>query len=449
MAMLDQIKTIVIVMMENRSFDNVLGHLSVPAYGNRKDVEGLDDPENNPVYTNFLDGIAYQPSVQKDQQFLHDLPHGRDLVATQLAESSGNFTMSGFVKAYKDSTASTVVNPPPMGFLIPSDVPVSNFFAQQYLICDHWFSPLPADTQPNRSVAYSGYSLIDDTKGRSIPVPDGSFIFDWLKKRKVSWRVYHSGLSFFMLFDRFEDVLGSKFCNIRELAGHIDSESVTAMPQVIFIEPEYTDSPVHFGGVNDNHPPTPIGPGEHFLRDIYSTLSKNPDKWKQTLLIVTCDEHGGFFDHVAPPKLGTPVPPDALFTRPFDSMGSRVPAFIISPLIKAGTVFKGIMDHTSILQLLAEKFDPGHDYNDEVKRRRLWGVKSVSDALSASLAGSRAQTPAPPNDTFSGAVLVPPTSTTPTTGNPAAFTQAARKMMKKDWQKSIKKFPELLHLPDQ
>jgi phospholipase C len=447
MAKLDQVKTIVIVMMENRSFDNVLGHLRMPEYGNRSDVEGLDDPTDNPRYANFLDAQAYQPFAMKDAQLPHDLPHGRNFVTTQLAESADGPTMSGFVDAYRTFTGAVVNDPPPMGFLTPEDVPISNFFATQYTICDHWFAPLPADTQPNRSVAFSGYSLIDDTKARPIPTPAGSFVFEWLTKRNVRWRCYHSGLSFFMLFERFDKILGPNFCSIRDLPVHIDAEPIDAMPQVIFIEPEYSDSPVHFGfTVNDNHPPTPIGPGEHFLRDVYATLSKDPKKWSQTLLIVTCDEHGGFFDHVAPRPIPTPVPPGALFNKPFTSTGPRVPAFIISPLVSAGGVFKGIMDHTSILQLLAEKFDPGHDYHDEVKRRRELGICSVSDVLKAGPSKPRKDIPAAPAHQIISAMLAPPAPPI-TPGNPEAFAAAARQLLQQDRAKAIQAFPELLHLP--
>ena len=186
MAILDQLQTIVIVMMENRSFDNMLGHLSMKRFGNRKDVAGLTEPESNPDYTNFLDGQGYQPFEMKDGPLLHDLPHSRGRVATQLAKSEANFTMSGFVDAYFQSSGSKVNDPPPMGFLSPGDTSMSTFLATQYAVCDNWFAPLPTDTQPNRSVACSGYSLIDDTKPRPIPTIKGSFVFEWLNAHNVS-----------------------------------------------------------------------------------------------------------------------------------------------------------------------------------------------------------------------------------------------------------------------
>ncbi len=447
MSILDQIQTVVIIMMENRSFDNVLGHLSMTRFGDRQNVEGLIDPENNPNYTNFLGGIGYQPFQLNDERLLHDLPHGRSFVATQLAKVGDRFTMSGFVDAYYQATGSKVNNPPSLGFLAPSDTIMSNFLATQYAVCDNWFAPLPTDTQPNRSVAYSGYSLIDDTKARPIPTMMGSFIFEWLNAHHVSWRVYHCGISFFTLFDKFHEVLGPNFRSFRRLPGDFASESLSEMPNVIFIEPEYSDSPVHFGWTpNDNHPPTPIGPGEHFLRDIYSLLTKDPVKWSRTLLITTHDEHGGFFDHVPPLAIPTSVPPGALFSEGFNNTGPRVPTLIASPWISPGTVFKDAMDHTSILQLLSEKFAGTPDYNDEVKRRRKLGIQSVSDALIQSLAQPRTDAPPPP-DIISSSVEFT-TTTTPQTDSQQAFAAAAKSLLMYDRKRALESFPELAHLLD-
>ena len=449
MATLDQIQTIVVVMMENRSFDHVLGHLSMTRFNKRHGVAGLIDPEENPAYTNFLEGQGYQPFELKDGPLLHDLPHSRPMVATQLGADGASFTMSGFVEAYFRATGSRVTDPPTMGFLAPADVSMSNFLAMQYAVCDNWFAPLPTDTQPNRSMAYTGYSLIDDTKARPIPTVRESFIFEWLNTHNVNWRVYHCGISFFTLFDRFHDVLGPNFRSFRQFPGDFSSESPSEMPQVIFIEPEYSDSPVHFGWTpNDNHPPTPVGPGEHFLRSIYDLLSKDSEKWSRTALIVTHDEHGGFFDHVPPLPIPATLLPGALFSTGFATTGPRVPALIASPWIAPGTVFKGTMDHTSILQLLSEKFAGTPDYNEEVKRRREAGIQSVSQVLAQALAQPRTDTPQPPADIITSSVELKPASDTRIqTDSQQAFTAAAQKLVGFDRPRALEKYPELAHLP--
>jgi phospholipase C len=137
-------------------------------------------------------------------------------------------------------------------------------------------------------------------------------------------------------------------------------------PQVIFIEPEYTDGPHH--APNDDHPPTPITNGQAFLHSIYRTLIRNPARWAKTLLIVTYDEHGGFFDHVPPVRVRTDPSADAVY-EPFETTGVRVPSFLVSPFVERGTVFPDEVDHTAILGLLAERFTPGESYSDLVARR--------------------------------------------------------------------------------
>ena len=448
MAILDDIDTFVFVMLENRSFDNVLGHLSMPLLGNRTDIEGLSDPDHNPAYINILDGLGYRPQLVDDSALARDLPHSRERVATQLAPMGGGFTMSGFVQAYVDENGSKVDQPPPMGYLGPKDVPISHFLAQNYMVCDHWHSAVPADTQPNRSVACSGYTLVDTTGAQLLPVPEGSFILDWLNANQVPWRVYHSGLSFFMLFERYLAVNGPNFRDMPgDLLRDIASGDGVGQPQVIFIEPEYSDSPVHSIAPNDNHPPTPIGPGEHFLRDIYLALTKDPARWAKTLLVVTCDEHGGFFDHVAPPSINSPVPAGARYAAPFASLGPRVPTLLVSPRLGAQRVYKGVMDHTSVLQMLAEKFTPGVPYNAEVERRRVAGIQSLSLALAAGATALRADTPAPPDDALGSATLTTPAAVAPTTGNPGAFTLAARQLLEHDRAAAMDQYPALLHLP--
>ena len=283
-----EIDTVVVIMFENRSFDHVLGHLSHPAFGGRAAVEGLGNPAATTRYDNVFDQQIYKPFPMQDGIFSHDPPHGRKTIATQLEVINQQATMRGFVKAYVQRTHSVVTEPPPMGFLVPSAVPVSGFLAAEYGVCNRWFAPLPAGTQPNRSMAFAGETLIDENAGLSIP--NRGLVLDWLAQRRVRWRVYHSGLSFFVLFNS-PHVLGPHFRSVRRLAQDFMDEPADKAPQVIFIEPEYDDSPVHFGfAPNDNHPPLQMGPGELFLHNIYAALTANPARWAKTLLVVTYDD---------------------------------------------------------------------------------------------------------------------------------------------------------------
>src|SRR5579864_7745398 len=138
------------------------------------------------------------------------------------------------------------------------------------------------------------------------------------------------------------------------------------MPSVIFIEPEYTDGP--HAVANDDHPPTGVTQGQAFLAEVYSALIANPTRWARTAMIVTYDEHGGFYDHVPPLDIPTSIPGHGP-TPIFITTGVRVPGFVISPLVEPGSVYPGPLDHTSILQFIADKFGAGF-YSPAVANRQ-------------------------------------------------------------------------------
>lgn len=353
--------------------------------------------------------------------------------------------MAGFVEAYIAKTHSVVKKPPPMGFLKPGAVPVSGFLAEEYLICDRWFSPLPAGTQANRSVAFSGTTHIDDNVTKLIP--HDPLVLDWLDARQIPWRVYHAGLSFFLLFGTFAEALGPKFRSIRRLASDFQSDPDENPPQVIFIEPEYEDSPIHLGYVpNDNHPPLPMGPGERLLLEVYQALTVNPARWAKTLFVVTYDEHGGFYDHVPPAPIRMDAPAGADY-EPFTSTGVRVPTFVVSPLVDRRAVCSATMDHTSILQLFGERFGSGpDDYSPAVTQRREQGVASLSDVLSS--APIRSDTPVPPPAPIVTAASVTRDPSIALSENQQAFIVAAHACKDADLPAALDRFPELALLTD-
>jgi phospholipase C len=447
MPTLDLVDTIAIVMLENRSFDHMLGHLSVPPFATGVKVDGLLEPLDQDAYLNIdASGEPYYPFVMRDGKLATDLPHERDFVATQLGWSSvaGRYMMDGFVRAYYQfQSINRPAQPDPMGFLAPADVPITHFLAQQYAVCDRWHASLPASTQPNRLMALSGDSEIDYTKG--LFPPTGDLYLDWLSKRNVSWRVYHSGISFFALLGRIPEIFGPNYRYIDHLAIDVKDEARGAFPSVIIIEPSFGDAP-HIGSdvPNDNHPPLAVGPGEAFLRQVYEALTCNPDRWSRTLLIVTYDEHGGFYDHVPPPPIDyTPPPGNQFLSGPFTSMGVRVPALVVSPLVSSQSVYHGLLDHTSILQLLAEKFDPkGKGFSASVNQRKAAGIGSVSQVLD--LAKPRTDIPDPPPAPSQSSVSFaePQGATSPMQ---QGFHDAAMNMIKRDRTGTADKYPEILH----
>lgn len=202
---------------------------------------------------------------------------------------------------------------------------------------------------------------------------------------QVRWRVYHDGFPFFALYDRLLPlVLGDKFKKYEHLhADWLNAPDPENDPQVIIIEPCYEDAP-HLGGKqpNDNHAPLAVGWGEDFLRRTYQALTSNPARWANTLFVVYYDEHGGFFDHVPP----APVTDTTIGGYPFDfaTTGPRIPWLVISPFVAPGSVCSQLLDHTSVLQLLAEKFTPGTAYSPRVTSRAWAGDTDPVGCLAAS-----------------------------------------------------------------
>jgi phospholipase C len=360
-------------MMENRSFDNVLGYLRHPQIGNRGDVDGIEDVGNVGYINLDSKGRAFRPFWMADRPQPTDLPHDAAGVAQQLAFSAvdNRFLMTGFVEAYESQFSARPGNPPPMGLLRPGDLPTTSVLADRYTVCDRWFSCLPTSTAPNRLMSMCGTSALRETR---TFLPEQRTVYDWLHDHGVSWRVYAAGVPFFALMPRVLGrwLLSHQFRRIGDLARDLAAGD---RPQVIFIEPEYYDSPVHFHRPCDNHPPLGMAAGEAFVAQVYQTLAASP-LWDRCVFIATYDEHGGFFDHVAPPPVRYRHPNGVAF----ETAGPRTPTIVAGPFARRG-VSHALLDNTSILQLIAERFGSGEAYSPEVADRRRQGIASVSSIL--------------------------------------------------------------------
>ena len=373
------IRTIFVLMMENRSFDHLLGYLSLTGHP----VDGLrDDPRWRDAVANPFNGNAYRPFPLTDPYgtMEADPPHSRASTKTQIGvPAGGKFPMKGFVETYSKAKGAAPIGPgskpAAMGYFTGTEAPVTEFLARNFAVCDHWHAALPAGTQPNRLMAMSGFTNIDINK---VPCPPQELVYDWLSRHGIRWRVYHAGIPFFaMMLDRVDDILaGENFRPFGQLFHDVQNEPPDEFPQVVFLEPVYADAP-HFGKSTDDHAPGGIKGGQEFLLEVYRSLTRVPDVWKGSVLIVTYDEHGGFFDHVPPPMIPTDPPRGAAYER-FESLGVRVPALVVSPFVKKGSVCSEVMDHTSILKFIGETFGPGGRYSPAVDARP---VKSVSAAL--------------------------------------------------------------------
>ncbi len=440
-----RVDTIVIVMMENRSFDHLLGTICQPQFGGRIDIDGVKSLLDPNLANPASDGSLVFPFVMRDAPLTNDLPHERDFVAIQLAPSaiSGGPTMTGFVKAYEKSTGTTgVANPPTMGLLTPQDLPTTSFLAREYAVCDRWFSPIPSSTQPNRLMAISGYSELDNTISGLLP--NQETLFQWLDAHQVRWRVYSAGLSFFTLMPRmWGDLLSDRFRRLPALAFDFVHEADATRPQVIVVEPDYDDSPVHLSGhACDNHPPVPMSFGEAFVRQVYEALTSNPGRWQRTVMIVTYDEHGGFYDHVPPIPVHCPPPAGASYP-PFETTGVRVPAIVASPLVQRGVAKHQNLDHTSILALLAERFgQPGESYSAAVAARGAAGIASVSAVLDPG--PPRADVPHIPPSAIVGTASLK-TWAEPVNAMGNSFVSAIEQFARAHGNDALAKYPEIAH----
>ena len=363
MTTLEKVEHIVVLMLENRSFDHMLGYLSLE--GGRGDVDGL-----RTEFANEHDGRSY-PVHHLDSTAIADDPdHSGDAVELQIGGGGG---MGGFVKSFAKTLADRGVRDADpgrvMGYYNAEDVPVYDHLAREFAICDRWFSSVPGATWPNRLYAICGRAAgsRDDLPRHLPPIYDKPSFVRHLDAHDVSWRWY----SFEAGTLRFADahyVLGhhDRFAffshtnlNWKERLERIDVEAPSfledaasgALPSVAWIDPNFSNfNPIGFQP-NDDHAPADIKDGQELVLAVYHALATGP-QWEKTLLIVFYDEHGGFFDHVAPPE--APDDDPTMFGR----YGVRIPALIVSPWIEPLTVSHTLFDHTSIIKTILLRFCP-------------------------------------------------------------------------------------------
>jgi phospholipase C len=429
---LEQIEHIFILMMENRSFDHMLGYLdaSNPA------VMGIADAQRT-GYANLFNATPYAPAPRTDPTVPLDPLHEREDIRRQMRWNPGDKMMTGFVADY--ATVSPA-DPYPAGqYYAAAQVPTMDFLAREFCVCDHWFACLPASTQPNRLMAMSGYALRDHTTNQLLD--DQDVAYDWLDAQGVSWRVYSEGFPFFALMPKIQRrIIADAWDNLFRGLVALDSDcrSPDTLPEVIFIEPQYTDG-AEPDKADDDHPLTPITRGQDLLRRVYAAITGNTQLWNKSILIITYDEHGGFFDHVEPLPLVTPHNHGESYI-PFTTTGVRVPAIIVSPFLAAGSSFSQPLDHTSILKMLADKYTPATPYSADVAARTT--IHSAQGALTLTTARPGAAPSLPPPPPPLMAAVAPPI---PRQGMPVpnaiAFLNAIEELRRLDPQAAAHKYP--------
>ena len=375
--MLSSIEHVVVLMLENRSFDHMLGFLYADT-GNKSPsgqaFEGLTGAESNPDANGNPVKVFQITKTTKNAYFMPGSDPGEGYVATnsQLFGSTDAptppvATNQGFVKDFaytlswqsKSSSWSKQILPGTvanniMGCYTPETLPVLSALARGYAVCDHWYASAPTETFPNRAFANAATSqghMDDNTKVFTVHT-----IYESMSAHNVSWMIYGYD-SPPLTQQNFPWLVSAPKSNFGIFKDFQAAAAAGTLPAYSFVEPEWGPAG------SSQHPNYNVALGEKLIHDVYYALRGNAKAWNQTLLVVTYDEHGGCYDHVAPPQGATP-PDDNVgeFGFDFKRFGVRVPAVLISPLVAPGTVFRVPdgsvpLDHTSILKTLEKRWN--------------------------------------------------------------------------------------------
>ena len=393
---LEGITNVVMLMLENRGFDHLLGQLysadpnyiyptgSKPPAGNSTipNPINFDGLHNNPNFSNVLpDQLAVEvapvsgtldvPSVDPGEQWLDT--NQQLFNTTEIPAAGAVPNMGGFLANYQAQGTATDISEI-MRYYTAETLPVLHGLAANYAVSDAWFCSVPSQTSPNRAFSLTGTSegYVDNYKVSGIPPNIVKFLEDSVHFESKTlfnifsqcgmedWAIYYQDSLFGMsltenLFKQLKPYKGTKHIQAFEVFSETILKGGT-LPKFTYLEPSWYTSSLTGAIANDYHPPYNVCPGEANLAAIYKLLTMYKD-WETTLFIVTFDEHGGTFDHAAPPATMAPDPLRDWSNFDFDRLGLRIPTLLISPRIAKSTVFRSPdpeipFDHTSFLSTL-------------------------------------------------------------------------------------------------
>ncbi|MFB7669463.1 alkaline phosphatase family protein [Kitasatospora sp. NPDC056138] len=371
---LSAVEHVVMLMLENRSFDHLLGFLytdqgNVSPAGQHFD--GLTGRESNPDENGKTVTVRRIEATDPHPYFMPGAnpgegyrPTNAQLFGTLDPPSPPVATMQGFVTNFADTLVLRAHQPHPvilpgtvaddiMACFTPDTLPVLSTLARGYAVCDRWFSSAPTETLPNRSFACAATSqghMDDHTHTFTCPS-----IFGRLSDHGVAWKVYGYNNPP-LTSGNFPDIHSASTDHFGLFPDFQAAAKAGTLPAFTFLEPSWQSTG------NSEHPVGDVALGEQLIKEVYRTLHAGPG-WNQTLFVITYDEHGGCYDHVPPPTSSMP-PGDGTtgeFGFGFNRFGVRVPTVLVSPLIAPGTVFRAPddaapLDHTSILRTLERRW---------------------------------------------------------------------------------------------
>eukprot|EP00253_Pinus_taeda_P001155 PITA_01155 len=334
------IKTIVVLVMENRSFDHILGWMK-SLY---PQINGVTGHEWNPIST--TNPKSARVFFKADTEYVDPDPgHTFDAVRIQIFGSNDTSAnpppMNGFVHQAFTFGGRNMSRSVMSGFK-PELVPVYKALINEFALFDHWFSSVPSETHPNRLFVHSATSSgsVQNTNPQVAEGYPQKTIFDSLEESGLSFGIYYKNIPATLFYKSLRKV--RQFKNFHHYARNFNRHAKKGkLPNYVVVEPRYFD--IKGYPADDDHPSHDVSEGQKLVKEVYETLRSSP-QWNETLFIVTYDEHGGFYDHVPTPVTGVPSPDDkvtAPFFFKFDRLGVRVPTFMISPWIRKGIVIHG------------------------------------------------------------------------------------------------------------
>ena len=359
---------VVIVMMENHSFDSYLGMLPHVA-PRRSVVDGLTLDSDGVTLLNYNPASAtgFIRSFRMPSTCQMESNPSQAWDATHLSVNGGR--MDGFVLAPQCGDVS-------MGFWEQQDIPFYYSLASVFPVANRWFASVQAQTYPNRRFLYAAtaYGLVSTvTPGPSDPPPPNGTIFDRLNAYGISWKNYATDLPEIAIIPSVAENNPTHITSIGQF--YVDAAAGT-LPNVSLVNPDFDvidaigslppNSPVPPGtrsNGQDEENPANVNYGESFVSQVVNALLQSPHWTQQNIMLVWCyDEHGGYYDHVPPPPAVAPdsIRPDITasnYQAGYDHYGVRIPAVVVSPWARKNYVSNVVHDHTSILSFIERKWN--------------------------------------------------------------------------------------------
>ena len=363
---LENLKHIVVLMMENRSFDHMLGSLTAVNQQIDGIVAGLSNPDTTGALVQPQPLAAFQGQLDPDPD--HHFP-AADLQIFGGDTSPGRQpNMQGFVKSYFNQQQDVGHSQKIMYYFAQNQLPVLTTLATEFAVFNRWFASIPGPTICNRAFAHYGTSFGQVGMDVFYVKEPYQSIYDRLINASPphSAKIYYydttsSTMEIVNLLQNEPKLFGTYQQFLSDCASG-------ALPEYSFVEPNYNDHDGDDGEevASDQHPDHNMQAGELFIASVYNAIKANADLWQSTVLLVVYDEHGGIYDHVPPPNC-SPNAPDGFVASAndtgtgmpfaFDRLGVRVPAILISPWVPKGLVVNGrVFEHASIPATVTKHF---------------------------------------------------------------------------------------------